>query len=141
MTEEIYITHSAEETEEIAEIFAKKLVNGDFIAFFGTLGMGKTHFVRGLAKALCPNVRVSSPTFALVNEYMGDLNIYHFDMYRIQSSEDLYSTGFYDYLERDGIVCAEWCENILEDLPKNRYDVIFTRLGDSEREIKIIKRG
>lgn len=139
VTEEKYISHSPEETEEIAKKLAKKLKSGDFIAFFGGLGMGKTNFVRGLASVLCPNVRVTSPTFALVNEYLGDLNIYHFDMYRIKSSDDLYSTGFYEYLEHPGIVCAEWCEMIPEDLPDSRYDIIFERLSESERSITIIK--
>lgn len=140
MTEEKYISHSPEETEKIASSLAKKLKSGDFIAFFGGLGMGKTNFVRGLAKELCPDVRVTSPTFSLVNEYIGKLNIYHFDMYRITDSDDLYSTGFYEYLERDGIIAAEWCEMIPEDLPENRYDVIFSRISDTEREITIIKR-
>ncbi len=140
MTEEKYISHSTEETENIAQELAKKLQSGDFIAFFGGLGMGKTNFVRGLAKQLCPDVRVTSPTFALVNEYLGKINIYHFDMYRITDSDDLYSTGFYEYLERPGIIAAEWCEMIPDDLPENRYDVIFKRLSDTEREITIIKR-
>lgn len=139
MTEEIYISDSPEETEEIAKNLAKKLKSGDFIAFFGGLGMGKTNFVRGLASVLCPDVRVTSPTFALVNEYIGNLNIYHFDMYRIKDSEDLYSTGFYEYLERPGIVCAEWCEMIPEDLPEDRYDIIFERLSENRRSITIIK--
>lgn len=140
MTEEKYISHCPEETENIAQNLAKKLKSGDFVAFFGGLGMGKTNFVRGLASELCPDVRVTSPTFALVNEYIGKLNIYHFDMYRITDSDDLYSTGFYEYLEREGIVAAEWCEMIPEDLPENRYDVIFKRISDTEREITIIRR-
>ena len=139
MTEE-YISKSPQETEEIAKNLAKKLVSGDFIAFFGGLGMGKTNFVRGLASYLCPDVRVTSPTFALVNEYTGNLNIYHFDMYRISGSDDLYSTGFYEYLERPGIIAAEWCEMIPDDLPANRYDVTFERLSENERKITITKR-
>lgn len=141
MTKETYISHSPEETEEIARKLALRLKSGDFIAFFGGLGMGKTNFVRGLASVLCPGVRVTSPTFALVNEYAGDLSIFHFDMYRITDSDDLYSTGFYEYLERPGIVAAEWCEMIPEDLPQERYDVRFERLSDNERQITIEKRG
>ena len=137
MTKEIYISDSPEKTEEIAAKLAKKLKSGDFIAFFGGLGMGKTNFVRGLASVLCPNVRVTSPTFALVNEYIGILNIYHFDMYRITDSDDLYSTGFYEYLERPGIVAAEWCEMIREDLPDDRYEVTFERLSETQRRITI----
>ena len=137
MLKETYISHSPEETEEIARNLAKKLRSGDFIAFFGGLGMGKTNFVRGLASVLCPDVRVTSPTFALVNEYIGNLNIYHFDMYRITDSDDLYSTGFYEYLDRPGIVAAEWCEMIPEDLPAHRYNVTFERTGESARTISI----
>ena len=141
MTTKTYISHSPLETEEIAKGLAKNLKSGDFIAFFGGLGMGKTNFVRGLASVLCPDVRVTSPTFALVNEYIGNLNIYHFDMYRIKDSDDLYSTGFYEYLERPGIVAAEWCEMIPDDLPENRYDVTFERLSENERKITIQKIG
>ena len=141
MSTEVYISHSPEETEEIARKLAEKLKSGDFIAFFGGLGMGKTNFVRGLASVICPDVRVSSPTFALVNEYVGRLNIYHFDMYRIKDSDDLYSTGFYEYLDRPGIVAAEWCEMIPDDLPKDRYDVTFERLSETERRITVEKRG
>ena len=139
MSKEIYISKSPEETEKIAAGLAKKLKSGDFIAFFGGLGMGKTNFVRGLASVLCPDVRVTSPTFALVNEYIGNLNIYHFDMYRITDSDDLYSTGFYEYLDRPGIVAAEWCEMIPEDLPPERYEVRFERLSPDERRIEIEK--
>ncbi len=139
MTEEKYISKSPEQTEEIAKGLAKKLKSGDFIAFFGGLGMGKTNFVRGLASVLCPDVRVTSPTFALVNEYIGNLNIYHFDMYRITDGDDLYSTGFYEYLERDGIIAAEWCERITDELPEERYEIHFSRLSETEREITIKK--
>lgn len=141
MSEKIYMSNSPEETERIAAELAAQLVSGDFIAFFGGLGMGKTNFVRGLASVLCPDVRVTSPTFALVNEYSGKLNIYHFDMYRITDSDDLYSTGFYEYLERPGIVAAEWCEMIPEDLPENRYEVRFERVSDTCRKILIRKVG
>ena len=141
MSKEVYTSNSPEETEQIAATLAKRLVSGDFIAFFGGLGMGKTNFVRGLASVLCPDVRVTSPTFALVNEYTGKLNIYHFDMYRITDSDDLYSTGFYEYLERPGIVAAEWCEMIPEDLPEHRYEIRFERVSDNCRNITIEEIG
>ena len=137
MAKETYISRSPEETEEIAARLAKRLKSGDFLAFFGGLGMGKTAFVRGLASVLCPGVRVTSPTFALVNEYRGNLDVFHFDLYRIKDSDDLYSTGFYDYLERPGVVAAEWCENIQDDLPADRYEITFERLSDTERRITI----
>ena len=89
------ISHSADETEQIGEKIAKQLHGTEVIALFGGLGMGKTAFTRGLARALGVDDGVSSPTFALVNEYSGKYNIYHFDMYRVNSWDDLYSTGFF----------------------------------------------
>lgn len=135
--EKVYSTKSPEETEAVAAELAKKLKSGDFVAYFGGLGMGKTAFTRGLASVLCGGVRVTSPTFALVNEYDGTLPIFHFDMYRITDEEDLYSTGFYEYCERYGIVAAEWCENIPYALPEDRYEVVFERLSEEERRITI----
>lgn len=135
--EKVYTTKSPEETEQIAAELAKKLKSGDFVAYFGGLGMGKTAFTRGLATVLCKGARVTSPTFALVNEYDGNLPIFHFDMYRITDEEDLYSTGFYEYCERYGIVAAEWCENIPYALPDDRYEVIFERLSENERRITV----
>lgn len=103
------ISHSADETEQIGEKIAKKLHGTEVIALFGGLGMGKTAFTRGLARALGVDDGVSSPTFALVNEYSGKYNIYHFDMYRVNSWDDLYSTGFFDYID-NGILVIEWSE-------------------------------
>lgn len=133
-----YISHSTEETEQIAQTFATTLESGDFVAYFGGLGMGKTAFTRGIAKVLCPDARVSSPTFALVNEYSGPLPIFHFDMYRITDDEDLYSTGFYEYSERNGVIVTEWSENITYALPENRYEIVFERLSETERKITIL---
>lgn len=136
MTEQ-YITNSPEETEAVASELAVKLKSGDFIAFFGGLGMGKTAFVRGLASKLCEKARVTSPTFAIVNEYRGKLPIFHFDMYRIKDDEDLYSTGFYEYMERNGVIVTEWSENIEYALPEKRYEILFERLGEQTRRITI----
>lgn len=137
-TEEIFETHSAEETEAFAGVFAKKLKPGDFIAFFGDLGSGKTAFVRGLCRTLCPQAHVCSPTFAIVNEYTGGmLDVFHFDMYRIFDDDSLYATGFYDYFDRGGVIAAEWCENIPFALPDKRYEVIFEKTGDDARKIHI----
>lgn len=129
------------DTEKIAADFAKKLNKGDFIAFFGDLGSGKTAFVRGLASKLCPGARVASPTFAIVNEYRGNPDIYHFDMYRITDDDSLYSTGFYDYFDRGGIIAVEWSENIPFGLPDERYDVIFSKTSENGRRIEIIRRN
>lgn len=133
-----YISHSEEQTEQIAQQLAADLQGGETIAFFGGLGMGKTCFVRGLAKGLGFGGSVSSPTFAIVNEYKGGrFDLYHFDMYRISNWEDLFSTGFYDYLEYDNILAVEWSENIAAALPDNTIRVTFTRLGDTDRKITI----
>lgn len=130
---------SPEQTEALAASFAEKLKSGDFIAFFGDLGSGKTAFVRGLCSTLCPKVRVSSPTFAIVNEYTGgSLDLFHFDMYRITDDDNLFSTGFYDYFDRKGVIAAEWCENIPFALPPSRYEIRFEKIGECARRITVI---
>lgn len=104
--------------------------------------MGKTCFTRGLARGLGFKGEVNSPTFALINEYLGGrLNLYHFDMYRISTWEELYSSGFFEYLEENGIIVAEWSENIENALPENTIYVEITALSEEEREIKIYKKG
>ena len=132
-----FITHSPEQTQQNAAQIARQLHPGDVIAFTGGMGMGKTCFVRGLASVLCPQSGVSSPTFSLVNEYGGDIPLYHFDMYRVTSLDDLYSTGFFDYLDTDAILVIEWSENIVDALPENTIWIRFERLGDCERKITI----
>ncbi len=110
---EEFLSNSEKETEKIAADFAKKLSGGEVIAYTGNLGAGKTCFTRGLARGLGFKGDVSSPTFALVNEYRGGkLDLFHFDMYRISGFEDLYSTGFFDYLSENGVIAVEWSENI-----------------------------
>ena len=116
-------------------------MGGEVVAFFGTLGMGKTAFVRGMAKGLGIDESVSSPTYALVHEYEGRINLYHFDMYRVDGWDDLYSTGFFEYLEMGGVVAVEWSENIENALPD---DTIFVTIsvGENENERIIeIERG
>ncbi len=133
-----YISNSPEETEELGERLAKKLSGGEVVAFKGGLGMGKTCFTRGLAKGLGFEGEVTSPTFALINEYIGGrLPLYHFDMYRISGWEDLYSTGFFEYLEEGGVIAAEWSENIENALPQSTVTVSFVRIDDNTREIEI----
>lgn len=133
----IYVTTSESQTENAAIELAKQLKPGDFLAFYGDLGSGKTAFIRGLASVFCPGVRVSSPTYAIVNEYKGKPHIFHFDMYRITDDDSLYSTGFYDYFDRNGIICAEWCENIPFALPDEYYEVRFEKLSETERKIEV----
>ncbi len=118
-----FTSHSPKETENFAYELSKKLRAGDVLAFRGSLGAGKTAFVRGLAKGLSPDAQVSSPTFALVNDYGGDIPLYHFDMYRITSMDDLYSTGFFDYLDMGGILAIEWSENVECALPPDTITV------------------
>lgn len=121
------ITHSAEETEHLGYELADKLANKKyaFVALYGDLGTGKTAFTRGFCNRICPAERVFSPTFAIINEYLsGCVPIYHFDVYRITDEDDLYSTGFYEYLDReDGIILCEWSENIPYAIPKQRLEV------------------
>ena len=138
MSEEI-ICFSVEETENAGYEFAKSLSAGDFVAMRGDLGAGKTAFVRGAAKFLCPDARVSSPTYAIVNTYRGKITVYHFDMYRIDGEESLYSTGFFDYLDEDAVCIAEWSEKIEEFIPENAYYVSIDKLGESKRRIRISK--
>ena len=99
-----FISNSAEETERLGGLIASKLSGTEVIALFGGLGMGKTAFTRGLARGLGADDVVSSPTFALVNEYSGRVPVYHFDMYRVTSWDDLYSTGFFDYIDNGVLV-------------------------------------
>lgn len=126
-------TQSPKETEALAEGFAKYLKPGDVIAFFGSMGMGKTAFVRGLAKGLSLDVSVNSPTFAIVNDYGGNPPLAHFDMYRISSWEDLYTTGFFDYMDMGAIIAVEWSENIENALPDNAIRITIEQ-GESENE-------
>lgn len=131
------ISHSPEETEQIGFNIAQKLIGTEVIALFGGLGMGKTAFTRGLSKGLGVDDGVSSPTFALVNEYSGRYNIYHFDMYRVNTWDDLYSTGFFDYIDT-GILVIEWSENIEGALPDNAIRIkILKGSSDNERIFEI----
>jgi len=132
-----FITRSPEETEQAAAEFAKLLRPGDVVAFTGGMGMGKTCFVRGLASVLAPESGVSSPTFSLVNEYGGKIPLYHFDMYRVTSLDDLYSTGFFDYLGTDSILVIEWSENISDALPEHTIFVNIEQMGEYDRKITI----
>lgn len=135
------ITHSPEETIAVAEKLGKLLKAGDMIAYKGGLGAGKTTFTRGIAIGMGLGDNVISPTFALVNEYRGEhINLYHFDMYRIQSEDDLETTGFYDYPFEENVAAVEWSENISDFLPKNTIYITIVACGDCDREI-IIEDG
>ena len=129
------ITDGEEETLALAEDFARTLKGGEFIAMKGDLGAGKTVFVRGLASVLAPEGAVSSPSYAIVHEYGGPYNLCHFDMYRINGEDDLYSIGFFDY---DGCIMAvEWSEKIEELLPSPRFEVRILKEDEAKRRIII----
>ena len=133
-----YFSDSPQETVNIAAHLADTLKSGDVIAFTGDLGAGKTCFTKGLASGLGYKGMVTSPTFALINEYVGGrLPIYHFDMYRVASYDDLYSTGYFDYENSGGILVVEWSENISEVLPDNTIYINIENLGENKRKIVI----
>ncbi len=135
------ITHSPEETIKIAEKIGKQLRAGDMIVYKGGLGAGKTTFTRGIATGLGLGDCVSSPTFALVNEYQGkNITLYHFDMYRIQTEDGLESTGFFDYPFSENIAVIEWSENIIDFLPENTINITINAIDENDREI-IIEGG
>lgn len=133
-----FISASPAATESIGALLAKDVGAGDCVALFGGLGMGKTAFTRGFAKALKYKGEVASPTFAIVHEYLGGtLPIYHFDMYRIESYDELYSSGYFEYIESEGVSVIEWSENIENVLPKKYYRVEISPLDGDESARKI----
>ena len=139
---ERFISKSPAETEQIGKALGEKINSGTVIAYKGGLGMGKTCFTRGLALGLGSSDQVTSPTFALINEYLsGRIPLYHFDMYRISGWEDLYSTGFFDYIEEGAVLACEWSENIENALPEDTVFVEFSRIDDTTREIIIREAG
>ena len=132
-----YLTNSPEETEAIGSALAKILTPGTVLAYRGDLGAGKTAFTRGLARGLGYAEPVTSPTYTIVNEYLGGrLPLFHFDMYRLGSSDDLWDIGWEDYLERGGICAVEWSENV-DDAMENAIWVTIEKLGEDARRITI----
>ena len=137
---EIFESHSIAETEMIAAEIAKKVKNGGFLALYGGMGAGKTAFVRGLVKALCPECLdlVHSPTFAIVNEYRGsDIDIFHFDLYRLTDEDDLYSTGFYDYIEQGGLTITEWTELFEDSVPEGALKLKIEPIDEKTRRFTL----
>lgn len=126
------VSNSPLETEAFANKLGQALSGGETIAYFGGLGMGKTRFTAGLAKGMGITEDVSSPTFSLVHEYRGDKVLYHFDMYRITTFEDLCSTGFFDYLDWGGVLAVEWSENIENALPEDKLIKIEIMRGETD---------
>ncbi|MCL5970890.1 MAG: tRNA (adenosine(37)-N6)-threonylcarbamoyltransferase complex ATPase subunit type 1 TsaE [Patescibacteria group bacterium] len=136
---EIYTTNRSEETKLLGEKFAKKLKTGDFLAFYGNLGSGKTTFIQGLAKGLGIKRRIISPTFIIVRHYKLEKgNFYHVDLYRAQTKNDLLSVGLGEVIEdENNIVALEWAEKMKELLPKKRIELHFKYMDENKREIII----
>ena len=135
-----FYSKNLSDTDAIAAEIASLLKPGDVLALYGEMGAGKTAFVRGLVKALCPECLplVHSPTFAIVNEYEGDtLTVYHYDLYRIADEDDLYSTGYFDRLGSKGIVVTEWSELIDGAIPADAYRLRIEKAGETERKFTL----
>ena len=132
-----YITNNVAETEALGAKLALALRPGDVVAFFGDLGAGKTAFVRGMARGMGLDARVSSPTFTIVNEYLGDRELCHFDMYRLEGSDELFDIGWEDYLRRGAICAVEWSERVEDAFDGGETRVKIEKLSDSERRITI----
>lgn len=129
-----FVSDSTTETEALGERIAAVLEGDEVIALFGNLGAGKTAFTRGLCRGLGINQGVSSPTFAIVNEYRAAFPIYHFDMYRISGVDDLYSTGYFDYIG-NGLLVIEWSENIVEELEDDAIRITISKTDDENRRL------
>ena len=127
-----YISKSEQETERIGSEFAASLPGGTVVAMYGDLGAGKTAFVRGMARGMGLDCRVSSPTFTIVNEYLGRRELIHFDMYRLPDADALFDIGWEDYLDRGGVCAVEWSEQVTEALPPDTIRVCFARCPEAD---------
>ena len=126
-------THSADETQALGQRLAKRLLPGDVIAYFGDLGAGKTALTRGIAQGLGVTDLVTSPTYTIVNEYLtGRIPLFHFDMYRLGSSDELFDIGWEDYLARGGVCAVEWSERVSDALPEDTIFVDIARTDEHE---------
>ena len=132
-----FISHSQLETEEVGRKLAEKLPGGSVVAMYGDLGAGKTAFVRGMAKGMGLSCRVSSPTFTIVNEYLGERELIHFDMYRLSSADELFDIGWEDYLSRGAVCAVEWSKNVQDAFFGDEVVVRIEKLNDTDRKITI----
>ena len=132
-----FISHSQLDTEEVGRKLAEKLPGGSVVAMYGDLGAGKTAFVRGMAKVMGLSCRVSSPTFTIVNEYLGERELIHFDMYRLSSADELFDIGWEDYLSRGAVCAVEWSENVQDAFFGDEVVVRIEKLNDTDRKITI----
>ena len=132
-----YISRSEGETETLGARLAAGLPGGAVVAMYGDLGAGKTAFVRGMARGMGLNCRVSSPTFTIVNEYLGERELIHFDMYRLSGADELFDIGWEDYLARGAVCAVEWSENVADAFFGDEIRVTIEKLSDTERKITI----
>ena len=136
-----YLTHSEAETEQAGADFARALPDGKVVAMYGELGSGKTAFVRGMARGMGLTCRVSSPTFTIVNELYGKRDLFHFDMYRLGSADELFDIGWEDYLDRGGVCAVEWSERVSDALPDDTIYVDIARGEEDENTRTITVTG
>ena len=132
-----YMTRNEQETEELGRRFAETLPDGAVVAMYGDLGAGKTAFVRGMARGMGLECRVSSPTFTIVNEYLGKRELIHFDMYRLSGADELFDIGWEDYLNRGAVCAVEWSENVQDAFFGDEIRVTIEKRSDNERKITI----
>ena len=132
-----FISHSQQDTEDVGRKLAEALPGGSVVAMYGDLGAGKTAFVRGMAKGMGLSCRVSSPTFTIVNEYLGERELIHFDMYRLSSADELFDIGWEDYLSRGAVCAVEWSENVQDAFLGDEIVVRIEKLNDTDRKITI----
>ena len=134
----VYISKNERETEAVGERLAKAINGGAVIAMYGDLGAGKTAFVRGMARGMgLTHCRVSSPTFTIVNEYLGERELIHFDMYRLSSADELFDIGWEDYISRGAVCAVEWSENVEDAFYGDEIKLTIEKLSDNERKITI----
>lgn len=135
------VSNSPEETERLGVDFAADLEPGTVVAFFGDLGSGKTTFIRGVCRGLNVTDRVSSPSFTVINEYSGRLPVYHFDFYRIVSTDELWELGWEEYFYGQGVCLIEWADHVADFLPERRIEVHMRHLSQNEdqREITVLR--
>ncbi len=136
-----YITKSEQETEDIGAQLAGRLPGGAVVAMYGELGAGKTAFVRGMARGMGIACRVSSPTFTIVNEYLGERELIHFDMYRLSDAEELFDIGWEDYLRRGAVCAVEWSENVKDAFTGEEIVVTIEKLSEGQRRITVEEGG
>ena len=134
-----FVSKGVSDTEAIAEKLGRVLKSGNVVAYFGGLGMGKTAFTRGLARGMGITADVSSPTFAIVNDYGGNPPLVHFDMYKVESWDDLYSSGFFDYLDMGAVLAVEWSKNIENALPDDTIRVTIEQGEEADERFITIE--